>query len=142
VGGVRKFAKFCIPCAKEQWLAWKRDTDKRHYIKNKVSEEWATQRREKLIKNSLKRKFGIDEQTYKKMLAEQGGVCACCGNPEIRIDPRTGNPLSLAVDHDHQTGKIRALLCSACNISFGLLNESPERIRYLLQYAERIQQNQ
>src|SRR5438094_9480440 len=56
----------------------------------------------------LKRKFGISLEQYEEMLAKQGGVCAICGAP-----PPEGT--SLHVDHDHETGEVRGLLCFPCN---------------------------
>jgi hypothetical protein len=70
------------------------------------------------------------------MLAEQGDVCAVCNMPETHIDRRSGNIRELCVDHDHKTGEVRALLCSACNVALGRLNEDPARIRALADYAE------
>lgn len=53
------------------------------------------------------------------MLAAQGGVCAICGETNA-----SGRDLS--VDHDHETGEIRQLLCSNCNTGIGLLKDNPE----------------
>ena len=64
--------------------------------------------------------YGITIEDYDRMLAEQGGKCAIC--------PRT-NPVNggrFHVDHDHNTGKIRGLLCSNCNTSIGLAQDNPE----------------
>lgn len=64
-----------------------------------------------------------------KLTAEQGGLCASCGTD--------GAPRGLVLDHCHATGNPRAMLCASCNIAFGHLRESPDRIRGLLAYAER-----
>jgi hypothetical protein len=53
------------------------------------------------------------EAEYAAMLAAQNGVCAACGKPETGRNQY--GPVSLAVDHDHVTGKVRALLCMRCN---------------------------
>lgn len=69
----------------------------------------------------LRRKYGISIEHYDQMLSAQNGVCAICeraeGN-EIR-----GRVLALAVDHDHATGRVRGLLCSACNTAIGLFGD-------------------
>jgi len=49
----------------------------------------------------------VSDDEYEGMLAEQGGVCAICGNP-----PKVKR---LHVDHDHRTGAVRGLLCFRCN---------------------------
>lgn len=51
------------------------------------------------------------------MLQAQGGVCVICGKPESVV--RNGTVQRLAVDHDHESGKVRGLLCYGCNIMLG-----------------------
>lgn len=60
----------------------------------------------------LQRKFGLSLADYNKMLADQGGVCKLCGGV-------TPGGMRLAVDHDHNTGKVRGLLCQRCNVHLG-----------------------
>ncbi len=60
----------------------------------------------------LRRKFGINAETYDEMLAGQDGVCAICRRP-----PR--DDISLHVDHEHGTGRVRGLLCFRCNNALG-----------------------
>lgn len=69
---------------------------------------------------------GIDAARYQEMLHEQGGGCAICGQPERHRDGSSDKPKDLAVDHDHATGVVRALLCSACNTALGLFNDSTD----------------
>lgn len=63
------------------------------------------------------KKLGVSEQDYEKMLNAQGGVCAICGGPP---DTRWKK---LAVDHCHQTGVVRGLLCMTCNTMLGRLEK-------------------
>ncbi|HYT44958.1 MAG TPA: endonuclease VII domain-containing protein [Methylomirabilota bacterium] len=81
------------------------------------------------------RRYQLTEEEYNTMLESQHGVCACCGNEETSFDKRTNAFRKLAVDHDHTTGQVRALLCTGCNTSLGALKESPERIQALLNYT-------
>ena len=74
------------------------------------------------------RRFEISPTVYDDMLEKQHGKCAICHEP-----PTTRN---LAVDHNHETGEVRSLLCSACNTALGLLKEDPARIRALLNYVQ------
>lgn len=64
------------------------------------------------------------------MVAEQEGRCAVCGREPSgdRWDR------SLHVDHDHETGAIRGLLCGPCNRGIGLLGDSADRIAAALAY--------
>ena len=66
----------------------------------------------KLSRRMVCRKAGITMMEYDQMLKGQDGVCAICGE--------TGSTrFSLAIDHDHATGDIRALLCNSCNQGLG-----------------------
>ena len=59
--------------------------------------------------------YGLTEADYEDMVEEQDGVCLICSCTEDR----------LVVDHDHETGKVRGLLCRACNRGIGLLQDNP-----------------
>ncbi len=57
------------------------------------------------------------------MSDRQGRVCAICSRPEKQL--RRGVLKRLAVDHCHTTGKIRGLLCAACNVTLGKFGDDP-----------------
>lgn len=76
--------------------------------------------------------YGITQEAYDALLAQQNGVCAICGNPETVIIRGTLCPLS--VDHDHDTGKIRGLLCSTCNAALGLFKDNIENLSNAIDY--------
>lgn len=70
--------------------------------------------------------FGITVEQYNEMLARQDGVCAICREPETMI--RKGRLLPLHVDHDHDTGAVRGLLCGRCNTGIGMFADDPDRL--------------
>lgn len=81
--------------------------------------------------------YGLDPADFDLMVAAQSGVCAICTQPR-----------ELHVDHDHETGRIRGLLCSNCNTALGLLGEDVDVLIAALAYlltggpgAERAQDN-
>jgi hypothetical protein len=78
----------------------------------------------------LKRKYGITIADYDRLLGKQNGVCAICGQP--RPEERT-----LHVDHDHETGVIRGLLCFRCNNALGDFREEYELFRRAADYLDR-----
>lgn len=67
-------------------------------------------------KENLQRRYGITEQQYEAMKEAQSGACAMCGTTP------TGDGQSgiLYVDHNHATGRVRALLCHRCNTRLGV----------------------
>jgi hypothetical protein len=79
-------------------------------------------------------------QEYTAILKAQNNVCAICENKETAINAKNSKVQKLCVDHDHATGKVRALLCTACNKALGLLNDDPSRVlkahNYLVKHAE------
>ena len=77
---------------------------------------------------NMRRLYDISLDTYNKMFTEQKGCCACCGRHQTEFTR------ALAIDHNHATGEVRALLCTHCNTAYGSLNENEERINQLLQY--------
>lgn len=74
----------------------------------------------------------VDE--YDRLHAEQGGLCAICGLPETRIGTH-GKVRMLSVDHDHDTGDVRRLLCGACNAMIGLAREDPKILESAIRYV-------
>jgi hypothetical protein len=69
--------------------------------------------------------YGLRPQDVELMLAQQQGMCAICRRPI-----HTGQPYdrltSAHVDHDHETGAVRALLCHFCNAGLGYFMDSFE----------------
>ena len=63
------------------------------------------------------------------MLAEQDGGCGICGDPPGKT--------ALHVDHDHETGVVRGLLCFRCNSALGNLRDDPDIITLALVYVTR-----
>lgn len=85
----------------------------------------------------LRRNYGLTEPQYEAMVIAQDGVCAVCRKPETAVEPRSGRPRLLSVDHDHVSGAVRGLLCRKCNSALGLLQEDAELVSQLLAYVLR-----
>jgi len=79
--------------------------------------------------------YGISAEYYGELSKSQHGLCAICGKPESAH--RHGKVIGLNVDHDHETGKVRGLLCSRCNMAVGLLGDSVENLLAAAMYLER-----
>ncbi len=65
---------------------------------------------------TLRAKYGITLEEYEALLAKQNGLCAICEAPESSWG-------SMAVDHNHETGEVRGLLCFNCNTALGKFND-------------------
>lgn len=98
---------------------------------NQASKQWRDRFPEKQRHSHLKTNYGITIDSYDEMFEKQAGSCAVCN------DAPTGKRLH--VDHDHATGKIRALLCPRCNLALGCTGDDPGKLRALAEYLEKHQ---
>lgn len=114
-----------------------RDSQKRSYEKRKqhyvgAAVEWNRTHPERRRKTSrdyafrarLKR-YGITEKDFNRAQEEQGNCCAICGEMKI-----------LCIDHCHNTGQFRSLLCKTCNVGLGSFKDNPELLRKAALYVE------
>jgi len=81
----------------------------------------------------LKRQYGITLDGYYKLLKSQDDGCAICGATESGVR-QNGVVLYLSVDHNHETGEIRGLLCQKCNAMLGMANDDPVILRTAIEY--------
>lgn len=75
---------------------------------------------------ALRHQYGISAERYDLMLDAQGGGCAICGTAPRRRP--------LCVDHDHETGRIRGLLCTPCNTALGALGDNLQGVLKAVEY--------
>jgi recombination endonuclease VII len=110
---------------------------KRQPIRTAQRRAWNEANRDKQravnVRHHLKREHGMTVEQYSAMVEAQNGRCAICRQPP------TGNRHcgKLHVDHNHENGQIRALLCADCNRAIGLMRERPERLTAAAWYLER-----
>lgn len=111
---VKKFAQDNPEKLKKYQKTWK----ERHPEKRKL-----------YTRNSRIRAYGIEPEIYYEMLENQGHRCAICNAKSERR--------AMNIDHNHESGKVRGLLCDGCNLSLGHLerNEWVEKAKqYLTKY--------
>jgi len=77
-------------------------------------------------------RYGLTQADYLALLDRQDGKCAVCGSAEPRSQSGAWH-----VDHCHDTDKVRGLLCAACNMGIGQLQDDPTRLRAAAAYIER-----
>jgi len=80
-------------------------------------------------------RYGLTPEQHDAMLAAQNGLCAICGSPPNPDGIRAASRLH--TDHDHVTGKARALLCNSCNNGLGRFKDDPALLRAAAEYIER-----
>lgn len=97
---------YCKKCANKKRVNWQRNNPEKFVVSAR--------------KAYLKSQYNLTLAQYDKMLDGQNGVCAICGGINDR-------GYRLAVDHNHETGKIRGLLCSKCNLGLPILEDKDWR---------------
>jgi hypothetical protein len=122
-------ASLCIPCNKER----KRKEKFNRY--HSLSKE---QRRVQNKKGNV-RKFGISYEEYHAMLERQDNKCSICNKEETETNVVYNHTKYLAIDHCHETGKIRGLLCSKCNKGIGMFKEDISILKSAISYLEKYQ---
>ena len=81
-------------------------------------------------RSNFRRRYGITEEEYDRMFHEQRGCCAICHTHQLELKK------ALAVDHDHESGKVRGLLCGPCNRALGLFKDSTASLFNAINYLE------
>lgn len=100
------------------------DYDKRNRAKrNAAAKKYRENNRDKIKAAHRKKLYGIEADEVQAKSKAQGGLCKVCG-----IAPATD------VDHDHETGKVRSLLCGSCNRALGLLRDDVTILLSAVQY--------
>ena len=107
---------------RERNLAQKRKSSNKQYLVN-------------LRPKRIQTMYGITVEDYDALYDGQGGACAICHRPETTTG-KNGVARILSVDHDHESGVVRGLLCSHCNIAIGLLDDDADLIHLAAAYLE------
>lgn len=123
----KKVCKACQKAVNQRWSeqnAEKRNASQRRRVQKDKPKHDAYK-----LSWKLRNLYGITLEEYEAMKARQAGVCAIRG---------CGRPLR-DLDHCHKSGAVRGLLCRPCNLAIGLMDDSNDRIRGLIEYLERHQ---
>jgi hypothetical protein len=101
--------------------------------------QWRKNNPERAIRQErekhLRRNFNIGIVDYEILQTAQNNLCAICKNPETTSS--RGNKVNyLAVDHCHETGTIRGLLCFKCNTAISIIEKTPSIIDCIREYLK------
>jgi Recombination endonuclease VII len=114
----------------EKGREYSRRYDKKHPEKKReYSRRYRRAHLEEVRERNRRRRYSITQGTFDSMLLAQGGCCAICAQPP--------NGKGLGVDHDHNNGTVRGLLCDKCNTAIGLLNDDPGLLSTALAYLKK-----
>jgi U3 small nucleolar RNA-associated protein 14 len=105
---------------------------KKNKEKSKIkSKNFRTTRKDYCRNYDLKRNYGITSEDFDNMLKEQNSVCEICS----RKNPNSKHN-RFHVDHCHETGKVRGLLCSPCNLGLGAFGDNTEVLTEAIKYLK------
>lgn len=116
----------CRECRREynrQWEAKNKDKRKKH--RQTPERKWRSKKKQRL------KKYGLTLKQWDSMRELQDYKCLICGIHEDSAQQDT-----LCVDHCHNTGKVRGLLCHNCNRGVGLLKDSISNLENALKYLK------
>lgn len=124
-----RFTSWCKKCHSKDGVA-------RIMIK-KLDPLYRENRRLYARKRRFARRYGITIGDYQTLFAKQGNACAVCRTKKNTIDGCYGTEKQFPVDHDHNTGKIRGVLCDRCNRALGLLKDDIDVVKSLVSYLKK-----
>ena len=90
-----------------------------------ANRKWAFENKDKKREAHYKRLYQITLEEYDIMFAAQNGLCAICKKESTR---------KLSVDHNHNTGRVRGLLCGECNVGLGNFKEDVDVMVLAINY--------
>jgi len=93
---------------------------------------WKTNNPQKVIDNKRWNEYRLRPGDFEKLVQDQDGKCAICGD-DLKFPH---------IDHCHATGKVRGILCSACNTGLGKLGDSVESLKRAVRYLENFSSSQ
>jgi len=116
--------------ARKTGYAWQCKTCRKEYDQGYHAEN-REKHLEAMRRTAYARRYKMTVEEYDNLFAKQGNCCAVCGTSQGYASKR------LAVDHNHDTGEVRGILCDRCNLVLGKVKDSPELLRDLALYLER-----
>lgn len=123
----------CIVCRE-----WRKRSTRRHYLHRRDSfiKQDRAQNPDKYYFYYVKCSYGVTQDEYYKLLKSQGNCCAICESHFPAVNKGKKSVVHFFIDHDHETGIIRGLLCDDCNLALGRFKDSPELLRKAAHYLD------
>ena len=124
----RKTNGWCIACVRED--------NRERYHRNKGSDAGEAHRIS-ARKSWLKKAYGLTLEDYDRMFAGQDGKCAICNDVMFKHGAISSKNNVAHVDHCHDSGRVRGLLCGTCNSALGKFGDKVSVLRSAISYLEK-----
>lgn len=129
----------CKECARQINTQWcdeniERVRDLSRAYRRKAYAANPEHRRQILRNSRLKGKYGITEKELIAKIDAQNGKCLICSQGIVLRASGKEKRFVACVDHDHETGRIRGILCSQCNRGLGMFGDAPARLLAAAEY--------
>lgn len=121
----RDARKRCRACHARASAAYARRPEARAVAAER-KRAWRKANPEKERAANRRKSYGVTDEQIERLLIAQHGVCRICRASEAD-----------SVDHCHVTGRVRAMLCRACNAGLGMFREEPRLLRAAAAYLEK-----
>ena len=124
----------CTQCRYEHFRSKPENVEKQR----KASREHYHRNFDRLTSERMEKRYGITKEQYDILRAKQNYCCSICLKNEKDVPKGFAktHETALHVDHDHDTGKIRGLLCTSCNTMLGQAHDDCEVLKRAIDYLE------
>lgn len=122
---------YCKQCRKELWAESPRgrEYNRRYYREKLLTDRFYNRKRKRF------HRYGLTDENFIAMYDRQNGLCAICQEPETSVI--YGRPKTLAIDHNHESGEVRGLLCSNCNNGLGRFRDDADLLYRAAEYVKK-----
>lgn len=128
--------KHCRTCGETKPLTdfWKGQTACIPCTKEKQRNRWESRTPLKRLEQHLKYKYGITHAEFAKAWEEQSGCCCICESELPDLMTYDNRRRGYAIDHNHDTGQFRGILCIKCNSLLGMARDSVDVLQAAVAY--------
>ena len=130
--------KHCPVCKSDKELHqfWKGQYCCIECQKIKQKTVWESRTPKKRLEQHLKYKYGVSHQEFMDAWQKQSGCCAICSEALPDLMVYENRKRGYAIDHNHETGEFRGILCLSCNTLLGMARESKKVLQKAINYLD------
>lgn len=130
--------KICPNCKEEKLLSeyWKNQSSCIDCVKFKQKNRWHSRTPKKRLEQHLKYKYGLTPNEVQEAWNKQDGKCAICNIDLPDLMVYESRRRGYAIDHNHDTGEFRSILCLNCNSLLGMSGDNPDILEKATKYLK------